>query len=172
MGEESVMPDDNDSKTSSRVLESSDPTGIKALVQRFRVCWEVYPAEILAKNAIRKIGFDLELYGTPECGTEHIDPGCQHCLRVESALREIADWILPRVNPTCKFEVDSEGDSLSYTPVRENRPDVVVHISIFHRHEWDQPIDECEELCLKDIEQVLTELGACKRRWSDARAIL
>jgi hypothetical protein len=166
------MPEDNDSKTSSRVLESSGPAGIKALVQRFRVCWEVYPAEILAKNAIRKIGFDLELYGTPECGTEHVDPGCQHCLRVESAVREIANWILPRVNPTCRFDVDSDGESLSYAPARANRPDVVVHINIFHRHEWDQPIDDCEACCLKDIEQVLTELGACKRRWSDARAIL
>jgi len=103
------MPEDKDSKTSSRTLESSDSAGIKALVQSFRVCWDVCPAEILVKNAIPKIGFDLELFGTPECGTEHVDPGCQHCLRVESALREIADSILPRVNPTCKFDVDSEG---------------------------------------------------------------
>ena|SRR5262250_496076 len=80
------MPEDKDSKTSSRTLESSDSAGIKALVQSFRVCWDVCPAEILVKNAIRKIGFDLELFGTPECGTEHVDPGCQHCLRVESAL--------------------------------------------------------------------------------------
>jgi hypothetical protein len=165
------MLEDNQSKSGPPDLELGDPARIKGLVQRFEVCWEVYPAEILAKNAIRKIGFDLELCGTPECGSEHVDPGCQHCLRVESALREIADWILPRVNPTCRFDVDSEGDSLSYAPVRGNRPDVVVHINIFHRHEWDQPVDECEERCLKDIEQVLMELGACKGRWSDARAI-
>jgi hypothetical protein len=164
------MQGNNDSKTGSREPEPSDATAIKALVHRFRVCWEVYPAEILAKGGIRKIGFDLELFGTPECGIEHVEPGCLHCLRVESALRQIADWILPRVNPTCKFDVDSEGDSLSYTPVRANRPDVVVHINIFHRHQWDQPIDECEERCLKDIEEVLTEHGACKGRWSDARA--
>jgi hypothetical protein len=166
------MPEDNDSRTNSRVLESSDPTRIKALVQRFRVCWDVYPAEILVKNTVRKIGFDLELYGAPECGTEHVDPGCQHCLRVESALREIADWILPRVNPTCRFDVESEGDSLSYTPARANRPDVLVHINIFHRLEWDLPIDECEERCLKNLEQVLAELGACKGRWIVAQAII
>jgi hypothetical protein len=164
------MPEDDDNKSSSRVLESSDPAGIKALVQRLQVCWDVFPAEILVKGEIRKIGFDLELYGTPECGSEHVDPGCQHCLRVESALREIADWILPRVKPSCSFDVDSEGDSLSYAPERRSRPDVVVHINILHRHEWDQPIDECEELCLREIGQVLTELGVCRGRWSDARA--
>jgi hypothetical protein len=159
----------NDTKTGSREPEFSYPAGIKALIHRFQVCWEVYPAEILAKDGIRKIGFDLELYGTPECGTEHVDPGCQHCLRVESALREIADWILPRVKPSCSFDVDSEGDSLSYAPERRNRPDVVVHINILHRHEWDHAIDECEEVCLKEIEQVLTDLGVCRRSWSDAR---
>ena len=164
------MPEENSGNAASRDAEPGDAAAIKALVQRFRVCWDVYSVEILTNNAIRKIGFDLELCGTPECGTEHVDPGCQHCLRVESALKEIANWILPRVNPTCRFDVDSEGESLSYSPMRTNRPDVVVHINILHRHEWDQPTDECEERCLKEIEEVLTEHGACKGRWIDAQA--
>src|SRR5208282_3904761 len=54
--EESVMPDDNQSKSSLQDLEPGDPTSIKALVRRFRVCWEVYPLQILAKEGIRKIG--------------------------------------------------------------------------------------------------------------------
>ena len=163
------MLKDHQIKSGLADLEPGDPGGIKALVQRFRVCWEVYPLQILATEGIRKIGFDLQLFGTPECGTEHISPGCQHCQRVETALQEIADWIMQRESPSCTHIVSPDGASLSYAPVRANRPDVVVRVFMAHRHEWDNPIDECEERCLKDIEQALTELGACNGTWSDRR---
>ena len=162
------MLEDNQNKSSLRDLESGDPAGIKSLVQRFRVCWEVYPLQILAKEGIRKIGFDLQLFGTPECGTEHIMPGCQHCQRAETALQEIADWIMQRESPSCTHIVSPDGASLSYAPVRANRPDVVVRVFIGHRHQWDQAADECDERCLKDIEQALTELGVCNGGWSEA----
>jgi hypothetical protein len=161
------MPEENQSKSGSPGPEPGDLGGIKALVQRFRVCWEVYPLQILTEEGIRKIGFNLELYGTPECGTEHITPGCPHCQRVEIALQEIADWIMQRESPSCTHMVSPDGASLSYAPVRANRPDVVVHVFLAHRHKWDQPTDECEERCLKEIEQALTELGACSGTWSD-----
>jgi len=164
------MLEDNQNKLSQRDLKPGDLAGIKSLVQRYQVCWEVYPLQILVKEGIRKIGFDLELLGTPECGTEHISPGCQHCQRVETALQEIADWIMRCESPSCTHLVSPDGAKLSYAPMRANRPDVVVRVFIAHRHEWDKPIDECEERCLKDIEQALTELGACKGGWSDARS--
>jgi len=163
------MLEENRNKSGTPDLETSDSAGIKALVKRFRVCWEVYPLQILAKEGIRKIGFDLELFGTPECGNEHMMPGCQHCQRVEAALEEIANWIMQRESSSCTHMVCADGASLSYAPVRANRPDVDVRVFIGHRHDWDQPMDECEERCLKDIEQALTELGACKGGWSGAR---
>ena len=160
------MLDDNHNKSSLRELEPGDPAGIKAMVQRFRVCWEVYPLQILAKEGIRKIGFDLELFGTPECGTEHVVPGCEHCRRVETALNEIADWILLRESPSCGHMVSADGAALSYAPVRANRPDVVVRVFIGHRHQWDEPGDECTAGCLDQIKQALAELGACSGAWS------
>jgi len=163
------MLEGNPSKSGVAGLEPGDPAGLIALVQRFRVCWEVYPLQILAKEGIRKIGFDLELFGTPECGTEHITPGCQHSQRVEAGLQENADWIMQRESPSCTHIVSPDGASLSYAPVRANRPDVVVRVFIGHRHQWDQPTDECEERRLIDIEQALAELGACNGTWSDAR---
>ena len=162
------MLEKNQSRSGTPDLETGDSSGIKALVQRFRVCWEVYPLQILVKEGIRKIGFDLELFGTPECGTEHVVPGCEHCQRVEIALQEIADWILQRESPSCTHIVTPDGASLSYTPVRANRPDVVVRIFMGHRHEWDQPAGECDVQCFKDIERALTELGVCMGRWSEA----
>ena len=162
------MLEGNRSRSGTPDPGTGDSAGIKPLVQRFRVCWEVYPLQILVKEGIRKIGFDLELFGTPECGAEHISPGCQHCQKVEAALQEIADWTMQRESPSCAHIVTPDGASLSYAPVRANRPDVVVRIFIGHRHEWDRPADECDEQCFKDIEQALSELGVCRGSWSEA----
>ena len=163
------MLEDNQNKSSLRDLEPGDSARIKSLVQRFRVCWEVYPLQILAKEGIRKIGFDLQLFGTPECGTEHISPGCQHCQRVETALQEIAHWIMQRESPSCTHVVSPDGATLSYASVRANRPDVVVRVFIAHRHQWDEPVDECTVSCLEQIKQALAELGACSGTWSHSR---
>ena len=163
------MPFENQSGTEFTHLEPGDAADLKALVRRFRVCWEVYPLRILAKEGIRKIGFDLELFGTPECGIEHVMPGCEHCQRVEVGLLDIADWIMRRGTADSTHIVSPDGASLSYAPVRANRPDVVVRVFIGHRHQWDQPADECDERCLKDIQQALAELGACTGSWSEAR---
>ena len=162
------MLEENRNKSGTPDLGTGESAGIKLLVQRFRVCWEVYPLQILAKEGIRKIGFDLELFGTPECGAEHVVPGCEHCQRVETALQEIADWILLRESPSSAHLVTPDGTSLSYAPVRANRPDVVVRVFIGHRHQWDLPADECDARCLKEIEQALIELGVCKGGWTDS----
>ena len=170
---------ENQSKSGSPDPEPGYPARLKVMVERFQVCWEVYPLQILAKEesqgdlppreGIRKIGFDLELFGTPESGSEPVVPGCEPCQRVESALKEIADWLMQQEEASCTYIVSPDGASLSYAPMRANRPDVAVRIFMAHRHEWDKPIDECNEHCLKDIEQALSELGACKGNWSHAR---
>jgi hypothetical protein len=149
---------------------------IKSLVQRFAVCWEAHPEQAVVtvpdlkgqaprvKRELRKIGFSLELYGTPEPGLDNASPGGDPCRRVESALKEIAHWILPRQQRQCMYEVEID-QSLSHSRVRADRPDVCVTIQIVHRNNWDQPIDECEESCLKDMERALDELGACDGAW-------
>jgi len=149
-------------------------------VQRFAVCWEAHPEQAVVtvldpkehtprvKRELRKIGFSLELCGTPEPEAENVSPGCNHCRIVQSALKEIADSILPREDGRCVYEVQMEPQSLISSRVRANRPDVRVTVQILHRDNWDQPIDECEERCLKDMERALRELGACQGAWSAA----
>ncbi len=146
---------------------SKDPhwDQVRDFVRRFRVCWEVSPERAVVDKEIRNIGFSLQLYGTHEPGTQHISPGCEHCRRVQSALSKIADEILPRERRLSRYEVAVENQSLSYSHMRGDRPDVRVTIQILHRGAWDQPIDECEARCLKDMELALSELGACKDAW-------
>ena len=164
----------------SQGVEPNGVARIRSLVQRFAVCWEAHPEQAVVtvldpkehgprvKRELRKIGFSLELCGTPEPGAENVSPGCNHCRRVQSALKEIADWILPREERQCMYEVEIDTQSLSYSRVRADRPDVRVTVQILHEDNWDQPIDECEECCLKDMERALRELGACPGAWSPA----
>ena len=161
----------------SRAFEPSPLARIKGLVQRFAVCWEAHPEQAVVtvpdpkqkgpgvKRELRKIGFSLELYGTPDSGAENVSPGSGHCRRVQSALGEIARWILPRQERRCMYEIEMGSQSLSYSRVRAERPDVSRTIQILHRNNWDRPIDECEECCLKDLERALQELGACEGAW-------
>jgi hypothetical protein len=147
-----------------------DPrAALKDLVQRFRVCWQVWPEQTFVGGEKRQIGFALELYGTHEPGTEHVDPGCAHCSRVMAALREIANSILPRETRPSMYELDWGSQSLSYSPARANRPDVTLTIRIMHRHILDNPVDECETRCLREMEQGLRELGACNLHWSTSK---
>ena len=157
--------------------ESSRLDVMRDLVKRFAVCWEAHLEQAVVaepdpkqnerrfRRKIKEIGFSLELYGTPEPWAKNVSPGCDPCLRVQSALKEISEWILPREQGRCTFQIETELASLHYSPVRKNRPDVCVTIQILHRNNWDQPIDECEENCLNQIERVLHELGACKGAW-------
>lgn len=151
---------------------------IRGMVQRFAVCWEAHPEQAIvtvpdpkdqvrrAKGELRKIGFSLELYGTPESRAENVSPGCHHCLRVQSALEQIAHWILPREERQCMYDIRAEPQSLIYSRMRADRPDVRLTITILHRNHWDQPIAECEECCLKDMERALQEVGASEGAWS------
>jgi hypothetical protein len=86
---------------------------------------------------------------------------------VQSDLKEIADWILPKEERLSKYQVEIETQSLTYSRERGERPDVRVTIHIVHRHDSDQPIDSCEVRCLKEMEQSLSELGACKGAWRE-----
>ena len=164
----------------ARAFEPIGLATIKGLVQQFAVCWEAHPEQAVvtvldlkekarrARTELRKIGFSLELYGTPEPAAENVLPGCHDCLRVQSALKEIADWILPREERRCMYEVEANTQALSYSRVRAFRPDVRAAIQILHRSNWDQPIDEYQGCCLKDMERALHEIGACEGAWSAA----
>lgn len=163
-----------------RGLEQPEPSRLNVLrdlVQRFAVRWEAHPEQAVVtvldpkqkerrfRRKIREIGFALELYGTPEPWATNVSPGGGDCRTVQSALKEIAEWILPREKRKCTFQIEMESQSLQYSPIRKNRPDIRVSIQILHPNNWDQPIDECEESCLNDMVRALHALGAREDEW-------
>lgn len=139
---------------------------LRDLVQQFRVCWSVWPDEWFVDGTKRTIGFAIELCGTHEPGTLHISPGCEHCRPVQTALKEIANSILPREERPSMYDIDINNQALDYSPAHGNRPDISLTIQIRHRGIIERPVDECEVRCLQEMEQSLKDLGACKGRWA------
>ena len=139
---------------------------IKEMVERFQVCWKVWPELIYVKGEKRQIGYELELSGTHEPWVEHPEPGCERCQRVYVALRQIAEWILPKERRPSRYEISPFDQSIRYTSAHRNRPDVQCAIKIVHRQGWDQPVDECEERCREEMEHRLIALGAGHLSWT------
>lgn len=139
---------------------------IAGLVKRFRVCWEVWPEEIIVNHEKRQIGFSLELYGTHEPHVEHPTPGCPDCFPVFTALQTIAEYILPKEERPSIYRIEIYDGAIHYTPKRRNRPEVELPIKILHRSGFELPVDQCEVRCLTEMKQRLSELGAPQGWWS------
>lgn len=151
--------------------DSDAPQKFKDFAQRFRICWEALPdhyyvtKENSENKEMRQIGFTLELTGTHESGVEHPTPGCQHCQHVWQALREIANWILPKEIRDSDYEVSVFDQTIQYNKLRKFRPEVSLRVGIHHRSGFDREVDACEVRCLNEMTERLKEIGARKAQW-------
>ena len=145
---------------------NADESAIRDLIQRYKICWEVWPECIVNNSHLDKIGFELELLGTHAEGTGHVSPGCDACVEVYDALWELAKFIIPREpNLPTMFEIEPYETALRYSSIRKNRPDVLLQIKVVHRSGLG-PIDECEQHCLQLMQNRLDALGAYRGRWA------
>ena len=152
------------------VATEQTSSALAVLVDRYQVCWDVWPEYLMVGGKQRQVGFELELTGTPEAGTEHVGPGCPACRQVYAALHAIADWILPREERPSRYEIGPYEQALRYSAIRALRPDVTLSVKIVHRRGFDLPVDQCEVRCLEEMKQRLRQLGACERHWSFRRS--
>lgn len=144
---------------------------LRELVEQHQVCYEVWPELLAVKDKTLKVGFLLELNGTHghDAHADQILPGCEHCHSTFEDLRQIAEWIMPKEERASYYDIQPFDNALRETPKRRFRSEVVLGMRILHRHGFDQPVDECEEVCLKEMRQKLKELGVHEGDWqSDA----
>ena len=129
------------------------------LVQRFRVCWDVWPEYGLVGSERRQIGFSLELHGTAETPARCPKPGSTCTEQVSAALGQIAGHIVPEDEPlvTCRC---ISNQALHFTRGPRHRPEVILTIQTHHRQRVDDPVDEHQRRCLKHMELRLKALGA------------
>jgi len=148
----------------------ADTNKLRELVTRHKVCWKVWPEFTMVGQEKRQIGYELELAGTHEPGVTHPEPGCEHCQHVFTALRQIAGYIMPREERPSMYETGPSDQSIHYWPLHSNRPDVMLTVKILHRHGYERPVDACEDRCVKEMEDRLRDLGACRLQWSERHA--
>ncbi|HUX10362.1 MAG TPA: hypothetical protein VMW51_06935 [Terriglobia bacterium] len=145
---------------SSTAPQSSN---IGELINRFQVCWDVWPEYTFINHEKRQIGFELDLAGTHEDGSEHAAPGCEKCREIYRALVQIAEDVLPTGNKDTTHQFEPYDQGIHYSPRRGNRPEVILRIRIIHRKAFDSPVDEPQFRYLKELQQHLEERGISQR---------
>jgi hypothetical protein len=139
---------------------------LRKLVNRHRVCWEVWPLFYLGKDGVKvQIGFDLEVIGTHPDDQNTLEPGSQESAEILQDLKKVAAFIVPQEKQLCRSEIQVYDNLIQFSPLRKFRDDFTVGIKITHRSGYDRPVDACEIDCLKQIEDRLKELGAQKGHW-------
>jgi hypothetical protein len=147
--------------------------GLREIACRDEVCYEVWPERSVLEGRAIRIGFELRLCGanthTSDDGPDHPVPGCPHCIHTYGELRQIAEWILPRDDERpSRYEIGVFDRALHVAPhSRHSRSEVVLPIHIMHRHDFNRDVDECEERCLKELQQRLRELGIVEGMWRE-----
>ncbi|HEX2917610.1 MAG TPA: hypothetical protein VHN81_03775 [Edaphobacter sp.] len=143
-------------------METNAVAELKQLIERHAVRYELWPHYEIADGKRVIVGFDLELYGTHDHGETRLSPGCRHCSETFADLRRVAEWILPKERRPSQYEFAPFDRSLNASA--GGRFEVVLPIRIGHRHGFFDPVDDCEERCLKEMQQKLAELGvSCGR---------
>jgi hypothetical protein len=139
--------------------QETDTRRLQSLVEKHTVYYEVSPEYMLVEDKPVKVGFELRLYGTHDHGSSRSTPGCERCVQTFEDLRQIAAWIVPREKRASWYEVQPFDHALHLTPRHSLRPEVVLTLKILHREGFNDPIDECEERCLKEMQEKLSGLG-------------
>lgn len=147
--------------------------GLAKIAREHRLCYEVWPERSILEGRKIQIGFELQLCGVNSHiaeggGSDHPVPGCSHCLRTYCELREIADWILPKEVRPSRYEIQAFDRAMHIAPhKRKSRNEVVVTIHIMHRHDFNRPVDDCEDRCLKEMRGKLAQLGVHEGIWRE-----
>lgn len=143
----------------TKMLEISEEIKeLKEKVQLHQVCYEIWPEELVVSGQRVKVGFELRLCGTHAHGNTQLTPGCEKCSQTYKDLLQIAQWILPKEERPSWYEIEAFDSSLHMASRRSFQPEVELNLKILHRHGFDQPVDACEERCLKEMQEKLMEL--------------
>jgi hypothetical protein len=132
-------------------------------VERFHVCWGVWPEHTFINHEKRQIGFELDLSGRHEDGEEHPEPGCEKCRKIYQVQVRIAEDVLPPADKdtTCQFEPYDQG--ICYSPRHGNLPEVVLRIRIVHRKAFERSADAPLLRYLEILQRRLEERGIGQR---------
>ena len=169
----SLIPVDTTGKALSET--TTDTRRLRQIARDHEVCYELYPEWSIAEGRKIKIGFELELCGVNRHALDHERrpvPGCAYCAKTYDEMRDIAAWILPKEERPSRYEIEPFDRALHIAPAKRfRRSEVVVRIVIMHRHDFNRPVDDCEDRCLTEMRQRLSELGIRQDIWHDDEGV-
>jgi hypothetical protein len=136
---------------------------LREAVNRYQVCWEVFPELAGANHDRKQVGFAVELFGTHNRTDIVPAAGCKHCIPVLQALLDIADYAVPDQWHDALDGVRAHS-GIQYAKERGGRPDIVVVITMVPKREGQFEAGAIAP-CLAAVEERLGSLGACERSW-------
>ena len=106
-----------------------------------------------------QVGFTLELHAAHVNPKHPPHPGCDECVELYAGLAEIARAVLPRGERPTRYEIHPFRGELVFAPSRGARDEVVLALDVVHKNGLG-PVDDCERVCLAEIEAALLIIGA------------
>jgi len=135
---------------------------LAAFAREHHVHFEVQPDVLVRTSERVKIGFEIRLWAVHARGA-HALPGCAKCRDLATELRRLAEWAVPSEHRPTRIEIEPFHPALYDSREVTGADEIALCIRLAHREGWDQPIDACEERCLKEIRQRLRSAGARER---------
>jgi hypothetical protein len=136
--------------------------GLAEIARAHRVHFDVEP-EVVMRGADRvKVGFQVNLWAVHPKGSRAL-PGCPKCWDLVEDLRRIAEEVVPSDDRPSRTELAPFRPALYESRVVPDSDEVSVTIRLLHRDGYDNPVDRCEERCLKEIRSRLIALGIPER---------
>jgi hypothetical protein len=140
----------------------TDIEGLRASARRLHAHYDVEPEIVVADGARRKVGFQVRLWGVHPKGAGVL-PGCSRCRELDRELRRIAAFVVPREERPTRLELEPLRPALYDSSVVPGADEIALSIRLVHRQGYDQPVDACEDRCLKEILARLRQLGVPER---------
>lgn len=144
-------------------MERDTGQELRQIIDKHTVHYKVLPHYEIDDGKRVMVGYDLELYGSHDHGNTRSSPGCHLCTETYADLRRVAEWILPKEQRPSQYDIQPFDASLHASG--SGPLEVVLPIRIEHRHDFFGPVDNCEQRCLKEMQEKLAELGVSSGRF-------
>lgn len=143
--------------------EHPDDRTLARLVSERRVGFKVWTDSAVVGGELVQTGLRVELLAP----SRHED-GCRYsnwlaCPAVFADLATIARAVLPTAIRDSGYFLDGFDRCLHIDPKRHFEEDVLLAIHVRHRGSLQEPVDECQRRCTREITAALSRLGAERR---------
>ena len=142
--------------------EDGDLAEFAAFAREHHVHFEVQPDVLVRTGERVKIGFEIRVWALHARGARAL-PGCEKCRDLAGELRRFTEWAVPSEHRPTRIEIEPFHPALYESREVTGADEIALSIRLAHREGWDQPIDACEERCLKEIRLRLRSAGARER---------